>query len=726
MAHVARGDDYAAKKDYAAAIIEYRNAVALDTQFGDARLKLAKAYQSVGDHQNAYREAIRAADMLPNNAEAQLIAGILRLSSGEYAEARERAQAVLNKDPKNVRALILLGNALAGLKDFDGAVTQVEQALDTEPRVTLGYANLGMFELARGDKSAAENAFKKAVSVDPKSVAAQLNLGNFYWSGGRLPDAEAAFKQAFELDPKSPAAARALATFYIVNKRRAEAEPYLKEYSKTDTQAKIVLADYYLDSGKVAEATAVLKPLTSDKEGAIPASLRLAAIDFQQKRRPQAYATLEDVLKREPTNERAQEMKARFLVAEARYDEALKLADSLLKSNTNNTVMLYIRGTVFELQRKPELALSAFRDLLQQAPSSLFVELKVADLYLRQEQPNAALEVLGPAIKANPQSGYAHFLRGQALLRVGDIAGAEREITAVAKAVPDSADVHTWVGLVYQAKGDQRKARAAFERAKALAPDAPNVFAGLLSADMAEGKLDAARARIQDMTTRHAQDAQVALVSANALLAMHDLQKGERELSRVIELDPDNLEAFSKLAVLYHSQGRLTEAKAKYEELAKRSPRPVAAMTFLGLIAELEKNPQQARERYQHALELDPQAGIAANNLAWIYAQSGENLDVALQLAQTAKSQLPNAASVNDTLGWVYLKKGLATQAVGFLEEAAKGSQSNAGTQYRLGLAYLKTGDKGNARSAFERALKLNPQFENAEDARRELASLKG
>ena len=39
--------------------------------------------------------------------------------------------------------------------------------------------------------------------------------------------------------------------------------------------------------------------------------------------------------------------------------------------------------------------------------------------------------------------------------------------------------------------------------------------------------------------------------------------------------------------------------------------------------------------------------------------------------------------------------------------------------QYRLGLAYLQAGDKKNARASLEQALKLDPKFEQADEAER-------
>ena len=125
-------------------------------------------------------------------------------------------------------------------------------------------------------------------------------------------------------------------------------------------------------------------------------------------------------------------------------------------------------------------------------------------------------------------------------------------------------------------------------------------------------------------------------------------------------------------------------------------------------------------------LEIDPRAAVAANNLAWIYAQDGGNLDIALQLAQTAKSQLPDQPEFNDTLGWIYYKKDLATLAIPPLQQSVEKDPKNPVYHYHLGLAYAKSGDKGKAKSSLEQALKLKPDFEGAAEARKVLASLQG
>jgi Tfp pilus assembly protein PilF len=58
------------------------------------------------------------------------------------------------------------------------------------------------------------------------------------------------------------------------------------------------------------------------------------------------------------------------------------------------------------------------------------------------------------------------------------------------------------------------------------------------------------------------------------------------------------------------------------------------------------------------------------------------------------------------------------------LKLAVERAPSNAMYQFHLGLVYLKTGDVETARDSLERALKLDPDFSGAAQARQALALL--
>ena len=222
------GNQYFEQKKYAEAIVEYRNAIRVDPRFGEARQKLADAYGFAGNAQAAFAEQIRAADLLPDNIDAQLKASAYLLLARQFEDAKTRVQRVLALDPRNTQGLLILGNALAGLRDLDGAIAQVEQAISIDPSNAGSYASLAGLKLADGERDQARAAYEKAVEVDPNSVAARLALATFQWGIGDLSGAEATFKAALALDPKHALANRALASYYMGTGRAKEAEPHVR------------------------------------------------------------------------------------------------------------------------------------------------------------------------------------------------------------------------------------------------------------------------------------------------------------------------------------------------------------------------------------------------------------------------------------------------------------------------------------------------------------------
>jgi Flp pilus assembly protein TadD len=142
-----------------------------------------------------------------------------------------------------------------------------------------------------------------------------------------------------------------------------------------------------------------------------------------------------------------------------------------------------------------------------------------------------------------------------------------------------------------------------------------------------------------------------------------------------------------------------------------------------GMLHETRGDRAAARDAYERALAADPGAGVAANNLAWIYVQDGR-LDDAYRLAKVAQDVLRRRPEAEDTLGWIHLQRGLASQAIAAFERARERAPANPIYHYHLGLAHLQAGDRDRARTALTRALEIKPDFAGADDARARLASL--
>src|SRR5262245_60519417 len=113
-ARQSKGDALMTQGKVAEALIEYQAAVQLDARDGLARQKLAAAFRQVGERGKALEQIVRAADLMPDNADVQLEAASALLLAGRVEDARTRAEVVLKANPKNVRALVLRAAADAG------------------------------------------------------------------------------------------------------------------------------------------------------------------------------------------------------------------------------------------------------------------------------------------------------------------------------------------------------------------------------------------------------------------------------------------------------------------------------------------------------------------------------------------------------------------------------------------------------------------------------------
>jgi Flp pilus assembly protein TadD len=143
----------------------------------------------------------------------------------------------------------------------------------------------------------------------------------------------------------------------------------------------------------------------------------------------------------------------------------------------------------------------------------------------------------------------------------------------------------------------------------------------------------------------------------------------------------------------------------------------------MGMLKQEAGDSLGARVAYEKALELDANTGIAANNLAWLLAESGQ-VDGALRWAQKAHSVLSDSPAVQDTVGWMYHLGGRQDAAIRWLRSARDKAPRNATYRYHLGAAYASAGRIKEARAELAEALRLPGSFPEARAARQQLEAI--
>jgi tetratricopeptide (TPR) repeat protein len=723
--YLTQGDEKFEQKQYAEAAIEYRKAIQQDAKYGEAHYKLARSYDQLGERVNATREYSRAADLLTDNVAAQVDAGARLLAVGSFEDAKARALRALALEPKNVEARLVMAQALAGMKDLNGGAAEIEEAIQMDPDQPRSYIGLGVFRQAQGNLDLAEKAFNAAVTADPTSIDATLAIAQFYAAHGRK-EAEEWLKKAVALAPADPYSNRALAVFYLRANRMEDAKQPLEAFAAgtSSPRPRLTLADYYFATRRNADARAVLEPLTKDPSVFSEVRQRLSILAFAEGHKAEAYKWVDEILAKNASDARASELKGRYLLADREFDRAREALKAAVASNPSSPTAHYWLGIAYTDSGQLDAAGTEFGEVQRLKPHEVDSKLQLAELNLLQGNTGAAATLVGEAVALEPNNLKGRLVLVDVLSAQGDVARATKEAQTLAPSPPEAPEAQAALGRVLMRKGDFAAAERAFERAVQLSGGSVETIGLLVDAKISMGKIAEARSLAEQYIAKDAKQAWYRVYAARAYRASHDEHKAEEALKTALTDDSNNLAAYLDLTRLYVQQNDLDAARSQLELIVARQPKAVWAQTMIAVSLQLQNRLPDAKQRYETVLGIDPNAAIAANNLAQLLADEGQDLDRALNLAQAAKRQLPDSPEVNDTLGSVYLKKGLANLAVAPLELSVRKQPGDPMYQYHLAMAYIGSGDQAKGRSALERALSLKPDFDGSVDARRALAGL--
>ncbi len=205
------------------------------------------------------------------------------------------------------------------------------------------------------------------------------------------------------------------------------------------------------------------------------------------------------------------------------------------------------------------------------------------------------------------------------------------------------------------------------------------------------------------------------------------LTEAEASLARAHDLKPDDLPTMIRLGQVRLAAGDLDGAQTIFSTVYEREPRSAAALEGLGTIDVRQKRPQQAIERFQRALELQPGADILHHQLGLAYRDLGD-LDKAKEHLALNKggrvrffdplmdglTGLLRGASIHLKRGNNALKDGLVDVAIREYRQAVAIDPKDPKNQYNLGFALVKAGQRDEAIGYFEKAIELDPGYRDA------------
>lgn len=691
--YLERGDRYFQKAQYREAVLEYQNAFRIDNKDARTNRQLGLALSQSGEVSRAYLYLLRASEANPADTDVNLKLGTIYLLAGKTEDARARADIVLEKDPGHLEALVLLANASSSPQDVETTLRRVLQQREALRGKADLHMALGLLYLRKKDMAEAEREFQEAVRLEPQSVEGHLALANFYAVKGDRVQVEAALRAAVAAAPPN-------------------------------SSARLRLAAFYRSAGKLDEAKKILRETTAKASDYLPAWRGLAEIALQENKLDDARKVLDTLLKKSPSDLDGHLLLGRLELASRKPNEAVLEFGKVLKLEPRLAVARFnLARAQLELgniqQAKSELA-----EAVSTAPNFVDAIVLLARLNLGTGAVQPAIDGLERLVATTP-SASSYDLLGSAYLEKRDAVKATEAFRRAAALSPQDPRGLYLVGVGLLAQGKRAEARKGFEAALERAPDQVDPLKSLASMSLQEGQPEAAIARVKQQIARVPASGAIQALLGDVYFTRDQPQLAEAAYLRALDLDANLAGPYTQLGIIYGRSKQYDQALAKLDQSLKINAKAVPALMIKGIVLEQKGDKAQARATYEEILNINPRFAPAANNLAGLLVeQPGGDLEKALQLAQIAKEQSPEDPRISDTLGWILYKRGIHQRALTLFKESAAKLPDNPEVQYHLGLAYLKAGEKENARSALAAAVRSPVDFPGKEEARKTLAGL--
>ena len=533
------------------AIEQFQQITRLEPNEIENRLLLGRLYRLNNQSDKAEQEFKSALKLQPNSEEAIVSLAYLYNEQGKG----DQAIALLDSLPPGERSAKMysaLGYSYEQQKNYKKAVDAYRKAVEQDRENLDALRGLAQNLLNDGQYQAALEQYKQIADADPQDAQAWLRVAEIYRHTGKYDLALDALKKADALVPnESLEVPYNMALVYEAQGRYDDAITQLNtllqrtshpnnSYTPGERANRAIfierLGNIYREERKTELALQTFRSLTqgNNDEAASRGYQEMIDTYREVKDWPQATAVAKEAADRFPTDKNVQLMYASLLADNGQTDAALAKVKSMLKgtpedrdvyvglaqiqgrlrhykeaqdaldlaekastTDDDRQNVTFIRGSLFEREKKYDLAEQSFRKVLagdpQNAMALNYLGYMLADHNTRLDE---ALTLIKKAVDLDPQNGAYLDSLGWAYFKLGNYDLAEENLRKASDRVGNDGTIQDHLGDLYQKTGRLKQAVMHWERA--LAEWNRTVSAEVEPADISktQKKLESARVKL--------------------------------------------------------------------------------------------------------------------------------------------------------------------------------------------------------------------------------------
>ncbi len=505
--HYIRGRIAAERGDHELALIELRMASASADRPLELRVAIGEALMAAGRADEARREAEILCRDSPRAAVAWRLLGRANVALGNPRGAVLPFERAADLDPDDENVWLMLGAIRRQLGDEPRATEAYRQLVARVPASAEGRFRLGRSLAAAGDTDDARVELERAIELDPDHIDARVVLADLDRRDGRPRDAVATLRAAFErsgadasvgerlfqvlleggdqsgagellrkidTEGRSPSVRLRLGLLFLQLRMSGDALRIARSLLDRDSgehAARILEARALAQSGRRADAIALLATVPVASHVYVEARVFAAELHGREGTPHEGLVVLEPALAEFPDD-------TALLAAAAALEEQLgsvakarALLDAALERAPGDEALIYARATLEDRARKPELAVTIMKRLLDRDADNVtalnFIGYSYAD---RGVELEAAERLLGRAAELRPDDAFILDSLGWLWLRRGELDRAGTFLERAGRLAPFEPEILLHLGELHLRRGEDARARDLFRSALGLDP----------------------------------------------------------------------------------------------------------------------------------------------------------------------------------------------------------------------------------------------------------------
>jgi tetratricopeptide (TPR) repeat protein len=488
-------------------------------------IMIGRAYQNVGQMDDAVREFNRAVQLDAKGSRAHYFIGTLYMSLNEWVAtpaARDEFTEEVKVNPKDFFGNFFLGYIDNADKLYDESDRFLKTAAQAQPDWPEAYLYMGLNAFARHDQKSAEELLRKTIALTGSDVSrnnyqvrrAYYVLGRICYQTDRKEEASQYTKIYSDMQAKtedlsranSPASktmgmmgsgmsAPSVPTSAAIDPgaQAGDAAPRLTPQQKAEvTQAEArlaaVLGNAYNDLGtsegrqkKYSEALANFQQAERWNPGIPHLSRNIGFAAFRAGQHAEAARALKIAAPQEPGDKLILPMLAMSLFSSDQYAEATRVFEQIGDAAYADPRFTYAYSTSLARSNQPGKA-AAVVDRMAQRQLSPDAMLLVGEAYREIGDQQQALATFQKALQANPSLLRAHYYAGMTQLTLMHPALAVAEFEAELKLNADDAEAQFEIGKMLLEQGKATQALPHLEAAEKARPNLDGLHAELATA----------------------------------------------------------------------------------------------------------------------------------------------------------------------------------------------------------------------------------------------------